>query len=47
MTKSSVPFWAMALMVFASLIYRLKKASKNLAPMGYEDDDGFHFDEPE
>ncbi len=44
MTKSSIPFFGMALMVILSLIHRATKVVTALAPEGYEDEDGFHFD---
>jgi hypothetical protein len=47
MTKSYVPFWAMAFVVILGFVYKAKKAAKNMAPIGYEDEKGFHFEEPE
>jgi hypothetical protein len=44
MSKSSVPFCAVALVVILSLFHRLVEAVAALAPAGYEDDEGFHFE---
>ncbi|HWD19034.1 MAG TPA: hypothetical protein VHB20_07115 [Verrucomicrobiae bacterium] len=46
MTKSSVPFVAMAVMVILALAHRVSMAINALAPTGYEDEDGFHFGGP-
>jgi len=35
----------MALAVIFGLVYQAAEALKALAPMGYEDEEGFHFDE--
>jgi hypothetical protein len=44
MTRSSIPFFAMAMMVLAAFARRVLKGLNSLAPVGYEDDEGFHFD---
>jgi hypothetical protein len=46
MTKSSGPFLVMAMTVILSLWYQGAEAVKALAPVGCEDEEGFHFDDP-